>query len=174
MPQDALQTLVDNGLDKNKLRAICDDIVACDEDMRWAALLAYLIDNGNTIDPDEIEEAGWGDYTFSVGRATYKVLTDSEADDAAREYIEDSLWAFSASFLSCKTGLPEDVFTALADKCEGANDTFRTIIDGSCGIDDLVEDAIRSDGRGHFLNTYDGSEDDVSVGGEDFVVVRIN
>ena len=46
-------------------------------------------------------------------------------------------------------------------KCEGANDAILALIkktDG--GLDGFVEDAISADGRGHFLSSYDGDENE--------------
>lgn len=173
--QDALQTLIDGGLHRSKIRDICDDIVDCDYDERWAVVLAFLHEDGqNDIDPDQISEESYNDNTFCVAGKDYRVLTEDEADDAAREYIEDSLWAFNSNFLAGETGLPVVVFDALSRECESANDAVRSIVDGSCGIDEFVSEAIKADGRGHFLNSYDGNEHEVCVGGEYFYVYRVN
>jgi hypothetical protein len=40
-------------------------------------------------------------------------------------------------------------------KCEDANETIAALI---TDIDEFIEDAICADGRGHFLNGYDGEE----------------
>ncbi len=55
--------------------------------------------------------------------ADYLVLTDSEAEEKAEEYIKESLWAFNASFLSNVTGFDISIFEAIQanDKCEGNN-----------------------------------------------------
>jgi hypothetical protein len=172
--KDALQLLIDGGLKDDKVRDICDDIVECDSDERWAAMLAYDLDNGNRICPDDISEISYYDNGFSSGGAEYLVLTDDEADEVCAERIKDSLWAFNAEFLGCMTQLPDEVFTALADKCEDSNDAIERIIDGSCGLDDFVDNAVQSDGRGHFVASYDGEECEVCVGGETFLVYRIN
>ena len=87
----------------------------------------------------------------------YLVLTDEEADEAVREAIEESLWAFTPSFLSAHTGVDEEVFVALADRCEANNDSFKRMIKD---FDAFVEDAVSSDGRGHFLAGYDHEEHD--------------
>ena len=53
------------------------------------------------------------------------------------------------------------------NKCEGANDTIYAMIDRSCGgIENFVDAAISVDGRGHFMNSYDGNEDKVDMVGE--------
>jgi hypothetical protein len=41
------------------------------------------------------------------------------------------------------------------DKCEDANDTIAAMI---TDMDEFIEDAICADGRGHFMNFYDGEE----------------
>ena len=94
----------------------------------------------------------------------YLVLTDGEADEKAQEYIEDSLWAFNAEFILniCELDSGSNVIESLRKmqetSCEGCNDFIRALIEGTCGIDAFVEEAILADGRGHFLSTYDGEE----------------
>lgn len=112
---------------------------------------------GETLE-DLIEESSYTPNEYEAEGNTYLVLTDEEADEAAREGIAESLWAFNASFLAEQTELPEEVFTALQDKCEDANETFRKLVDTTCGLDSFVSEAVSSDGRAHFLNTYDGHE----------------
>ena len=51
--------------------------------------------------------------------------------------------------------------------CESANDTILALIDD---LDEFVQDAISSDGRGHFLSSYDGEE----VETENYYIYRIN
>jgi len=133
-------------------------------DEKVIALASFL-----DIDPGEIEE-GYDSNNFEADGCEYMVLTDSEADEMAREYIEQLLWAFNPSFLSGETGLPEEMFSALQDKCEGANDAFLQVIEQSCGLDSFVETAIGVDGRGHFLNTYDGEENEQG----EFFIYRTN
>lgn len=130
------------------------------------ALAAFL-----ECEPSELEESRHDASAFEQGSREYLVLTDSEADEKAREYIVDSLWAFNASFLASYTGLPDEVFTALQDKCEGANDTFRKLVErADGGIDGLIAEAISADGRGHFLNNYDGNENEQG----EFFIYQIN
>jgi len=97
----------------------------------------------------------------------YLVLTDSEADETAREYILDSLWAFNASFIIGECGLDmsgEESLKSMQEKsCEGANDFIKSLIEKTCGIDSFVDSAVSADGRGHFLSSYDGEENEVTV-----------
>jgi hypothetical protein len=111
------------------------------------------------IPADSIEELT--DNRYLIDGTEYLVLTDSEADDLARQYILDSLWAFNAKFIASHTenGLDEDAVKALADMqgklCESANLIVKALI---VDLDHFVNDAIMSDGRGHFMNSYDGHE----------------
>jgi DNA repair ATPase RecN len=41
-------------------------------------------------------------------------------------------------------------------------------------IDELIDDAIDSDGEAHFINSYDGSSDEIEVNGRRFIVMRID
>lgn len=93
----------------------------------------------------------------------YAVGTDEQATAACREYIRDSLWAFRPSFISSYTpeGVDEGVIKCLIEKkYEDANEAVARLIGDRLG--DFIDDAIKSDGRGHFLAGYDGNEIDSS------------
>lgn len=128
------------------------------------AIARFLDETPSDIDAD------YDDCTYTSGRAEYKVYTDEEADAACRDSIEDSLWAFNADFLASETGIDRIVFERLSDLCEGANDAVRSIIDATCGYDDFVKAAVSADGRGHFIATYDGDENDC----DGFYIYRVN
>ena len=104
----------------------------------------------------------------------FLVLTDEEADAHARQYIEESVWAFNASFLAGQTGLPESAFEALSKQCEEGNEPIMQMIRATCGIDSLVEAAISADGRGHYLARYDHEEGEFNNGRMTFYIYRIN
>ena len=111
--------------------------------------------------------------TFEVWSREYMVLTEHERYKKAKEYIQETLWAFLPSFLSKETGLPEEVFRALSEKCEDENDAILALVEKTCGLDDFVKSAIEADGYGHFLAYYDGEEEVVNVEGEDYFIYRI-
>ncbi len=98
-------------------------------------------------------------------------LSDEEADERAEEYILDSVWAFNPSFLSYHTDTDEEVFKLLQDKCEGSNDAILRMIKDK---DYFVEDAINSDGRGHFISFYDGEEHEQYINNDFYYCYRIN
>ena len=105
----------------------------------------------------------------------YAVATDDEADQACKENIKDSVWAFNASFILDECGLDfsgEDSLKAMQEKsCESANDFILSLIEKTCGLDSFVEAAISADGRGHFLSSYDGQEVELEGG---FFAYRID
>ena len=103
----------------------------------------------------------------------YLVLTDEEADEKVAEYIKESVWAFNPDFIVSHSSLPceavEMVQNFQYSKCEGANNTILALIDD---FDDFVSDAISADGRGSFLNFYDGEENEEMVNGTTYFIYR--
>jgi len=120
----------------------------------------------------EVDDYGYDDGDFSE----YRVLTDEEADELAYDYIMETLWAFSTSFLAGETGIDEEVFIALANngKCESNNDAVASLIKSSCGLQEFVDSAVSADGRGHFINSYDGNEHEVKVGRKTFYILKVD
>src|SRR5688572_9585292 len=130
-----------------------------DTETRIKALAKFL-----ACEPGEITEARYRENTFEFDREEYLVLTDSEADTATRATIEDSLWAFRASFIAAHANadLDDAAIKALekmqGELCESAGPLVRALIKD---FDHFVQDAIRADGRGHFLSGYDGEENEI-------------
>lgn len=112
------------------------------------------------LDKDEVQQGRRrsDDAYFEVASRQYLVLDDDEAEERARDYIRQSLWAFRPEFLSSYTprGVGTDVLRLLQEKCEDSNDALLALVGDR--FDDLASDAIGADGRGHFLATYDGNE----------------
>jgi hypothetical protein len=110
---------------------------------------------------------------FEACGGEYLVLTDDEADDKAREHIEQSLWAFNASFIASHTrnGLSTECIKALEEMqgklCESASPIIEGLIEN---MDHFVRDAIGADGRGHFISQYDGEENEEGA----FYIYRTN
>jgi hypothetical protein len=114
---------------------------------------------------------GEGDGFFSFGDREYMVLLDSEADERAKENIKEDIWAFNSYFLAshAKDGIDVDVIGAIQDngKCESNNKALTALIKD---YDHFVNDAIRCDGRGHFMNIYDGEENEMG----EYFIYRLN
>ena len=112
-------------------------------------------------DVDEIVTGRFCDCSFEACGGEYLVLTDEEADERTKEYIEQTLWAFDASFIAghTKNGLDDAAEKALAEMqgrlCESANPIVEALIED---MDHFISDAISSDGRGHFISHWDGEE----------------
>lgn len=94
------------------------------------------------------------------GGREYAVGTDKQADEAAREYIRETLWAFKTSFLArfVPESISTDILRVLQERYEGSNEAIARLVGDRLG--DLIDEAIQSDGRGHLLSPYDGNEID--------------
>ena len=127
-----------------------------DHDDRAKALHSFLVNDGFTKEEmDHIkfkvndDDTSYIDLDGANVNESYMILTDEEADEKVKEYIKDSVWAFNSSFLASHSKADEKVFQILAEQCESSNEAVLSLIDD---FDHFVEDAIMSDGRGHFLN----------------------
>jgi hypothetical protein len=121
-------------------------------------------------EPDDLTEERYDTYgltTFEHGRGSYAIGTDKEADDACQEYVKDSVWAFKSDFICDQCDLPWELAECLkgfqSAKCEGANDALLALVEKCTTLEDFTRAAISSDGRGHFLNGYDGNEEEVNA-----------
>ena len=137
------------------------------EDFRVVALSKHL----ELTEEEEKEIHYESNDTYCFGNEDYMVLTDDEADEKVAEYIKETVWAFNPSFLSCHSGIDEDVFKLLQDKCESSNEAILKLIKD---FDHFVQDAVRSDGRGHFLSGYDGEENDHEHDNETYYIYITN
>lgn len=109
-----------------------------------------------SIEQDGSEER----FEIDLGSREYLMLSDSKADEALKEYIKETAWAFNADFLAWNTELPEEAFTGIQEQCESANPAVLAMIEKTCGLDEFVKEAEKADGRGHFLSNYDSVEID--------------
>jgi hypothetical protein len=126
------------------------------------ALAAYL-----GVEPSEIGRVPYDDAMFEASGEEWLVLTDSEADDRAKDDILNSVWAFRPEFLAAHTvkGVDAEAIELIQDngKCESNNPVLLRLIDD---VEHFVADAIKADGRGHFLNRYDSEEIELKVNGK--------
>lgn len=129
------------------------------------ALAIHLKDKG-TFTPSDFEEA-----QHEVDMENYLVLTDEQADERCKEEIEEMVWAFTPSFLQAHTGVDADAIKKIQEMCEGANEPLTAMIKD---FDWFVEDAVRCDGRGHFLAGYDHEENEVTYNGTTYYIYRRN
>jgi len=112
---------------------------------------------------EELKQTSPGKYYFEYGNQEYLVLTEEEADDKAKEDILESLWAFNTDFILQHSNIEgnervEKSFKKMQQElCEDANEIVKAII---TDLDEFVDDAIETDGRGHFISRYDGEENE--------------
>ena len=140
--------------------------------MKKYILARWLRSNGIKLHMDEIAEISDDDDIFGFYGEEYLVLSDEGANEKAREYILDSLWAFNSSFLESHTGIDEEVLRQIQEKmCEGCNEVILRLIKD---IEHLISDAILSDGRGHFLSSYDGKENEIKYCKKYYYIYRVN
>lgn len=104
---------------------------------------------------------------------------EAAADKAAREAAQGSLWAFSSSwigqFLELNDSQTKAIEKMQGELCEDAQEIVALLIGDR--LDEFLNNAIEVDGRGHFLSTYDGEEDEgenVSPALAGKLVYRIN
>lgn len=127
-----------------------------------------------------IEDTKWKHYgrlpIIEVNGEEWAIaLTEEEATRAAEEYIEETAWTFGADYLQDITGIPEEMFRAVQDKCEGANDAILACIEATCGIETFRDHAIADNGRG-LLSGYNGEEEEFQLEGREDIsyAYRIN
>ena len=145
-------------------------------------LRKYLVEETKEFTAEELEteeftESEWD--TLEIAGREYLVCTEKEADEKAAEDIKNSLWAFNANFIldhSKLNGYNDATVKAFQQMqeslCENANELVSAIIED---IDEFIEDAISSDGRAHFLSTYDDEENETEDdNGETFYIYRLN
>ena len=157
---------------KSKTEITDNQITEAGHDLESAgqvrALCAHL-----DCEPDDLALETYDHYGLALyahGSRNYAIGTDAEADAACADYCKDSAWAFNASFLAGLTDLPEELFSALSEKCENGNDAVVRILEKTCGLEKFVAQAVSADGRGHFLSGYDGNENEEG----EFYIYRIN
>ena len=129
---------------------------------------------------EEVREEKYDSYglrVFSAYGLEYAIGSDEEAQEACKEYIKQSLWAFNASFIidHSKLEYSSDVEKCIKEMqgklCESANDLVKALIED---LDEFIEDAIGADGRGSFLSPYDGNEEEINIDSKYFYAYRLN
>jgi len=130
-------------------------------------------------DVEDVTEERYDMYglkVFSNGNEEYAIGSDDEATGAVKAYIKDSVWTFRSEFIASHTkggasnGMIKAI-QALQETCEDCNDDILSLIED---IDDFIEDAVSSDGRGMFLSPYDSNEQEIEIDDETFYAYRIN
>lgn len=112
-------------------------------------------------------------YETDDGKEYVVALSEAQADKAVREEIREQLWSFQAWFIVEHCDVSElnsyeinDFIKCLKQMqetmCESSNSIVYQLIMAGDGLESFVEDAIATDGRGHFLAGYDFKELELS------------
>jgi hypothetical protein len=94
------------------------------------------------------------------------VYDDIAADKMCYSHIVSNLWTFLPSFLAKCTQLPICIFELLAalNDQDRHQQAITALIMATCGLQTVVDEAIRVDGRGHYLSSYDSNEVKIEFG----------
>jgi len=145
---------------------------------RKLALASHLGIDADDIE-NEISEDRYTENAFDAEGKTFLVLTDEEADEAARDAVRDSLWACNASFLTSyiPTLRNERASRAwqkmVSELCEDAGPLVEAMLGNR--LEECLGDAVSLDGRGHFLAGYDSEESEVVIDNvSTFYIYRTN
>jgi len=104
----------------------------------------------------------------------YLILTDEEADEAVKESILSSVEYFNPDWVSYYTSIDDEEAIRAIQDTRNANETLISLMKAENRLEDFIEDSVSADGRGHFLNTYDGSEYEEKVNRTDYYIYQIN
>lgn len=131
-------------------------------------------------DIEEITKEEYNHYgmdIFSANGMEFAICTFEEAQQAVFEEIRQSLWSFNAEFIlvHSRVASSQAIVKALKEMqqklCEDSNEIIYALIED---IDQFVADAVNEDGRGAFLSTYDGEEQEIKINGITFYAYRLN
>lgn len=135
---EGLEAIAYEGTEEDARQQFEDDIEGTEEANIEANFRVFCSNNLT-----EIEELEADDY-----KEDYRVLTDSEADDAWEESLDNYL--------------EECIYPELTGNLKNYFD------------DDAWKKDARYDGRGHSLSSYDGCENEETVEGVTFYIYRTN
>jgi|DEB0MinimDraft_3_1074331.scaffolds.fasta_scaffold00790_3 hypothetical protein len=112
-------------------------------------------------------DSGWdGDYRVIAASAIDEIMQDELSDD---EYI---LGCFNDWFLASVLDIDVEVIEAM-QKAE-AFEAIGKLVISMDKLQELQAEYAGADGYGHHFSHYDGSEEEITLGGENYYVFRIN
>lgn len=129
-----------------------------------AHALAILLEL-NKEDVDDIDETNncYGECNYEVQGTNYFCGNKEEMLQAVEDYMDDSLWAFTPSFLGgygalrkLDSSAVDLILKPIQEQCEGGNEAIKELVDWDENKYEMAVDAVDADGFAHFLNGYDG------------------
>jgi len=142
-----------------------------DEEARLCAALVQMFD----LSENDLEHVEINETSVTVQGINYIAGNDEQMDEKTYEYIKDSAWAFNKGFIIDHSSVldndegSEQILSAIQEQCEGGNEAVLKLIDD---FEEFADDAISADGRGHFLNNYNGAEEEASINGVYYYACR--
>jgi hypothetical protein len=148
------------------------EIIEARNSARVEALLSFLGETDLTPDDVSVDDSR-AVPVLSIGRREYYVLTDKEAKKMAEDDARDSLWAFTASYICNYIGITDtrqiDAIEKMQEKlCEDAGPIIERLL--GADLEHFIRNAVAEDGRGHFIASYDGEENEQG----EFFIYRVN
>lgn len=135
------------------------------QEIQLNALASFLNCSPDELTPD-YEYYGTDVMVFERGDEQYICVNEEDREIAVAANIEQSLWAFKASFILDFIGADATDNTIKAfekmqsELCEDANDLIKAMVRWDNEQDDFITSAIDADEYGHFLAQYDGVENE--------------
>ncbi|MEK6829434.1 MAG: hypothetical protein AABY15_04855 [Nanoarchaeota archaeon] len=136
---------------KNKENPLSDDEKEELKELLEDDKIKALKQNLNLSDSEVLSISTKDEKRYCVNGFDYWVLTEEEAKEEATNYLTDDTYNYQSW-----------VEKLIKDKCT----------EDIKSIDDWAEWVIDSDGYGHILNGWDGSEDTEKVGEEEYYIMR--
>ncbi len=129
----------------------------------------------SSMDRDEVSLVVENLGSDSFENDSYRFIKESEALGLAIDMYDDDaymLGCFNADFIADMSDLSYEIVKALqeGEKYEAIG---QYLLDNDC-VGDMMEEYIRLDGYGHVFSSYDGDYEEVSIEGEDYIMMRIN
>lgn len=107
--------------------------------------------------------------------SNYRMIAADEIDDImGAELAEDEyiLGCFNARFLADVLGIDEDVILAM--QAAEAYEAIGRLVISMGKLERLQQKYVAADGYGHHFNHYDGSEEEITLGGQQYYIFRVN
>ena len=173
---ELLDNIEEEEEEKTDRKVLLDDIELFEDFEYPAAALALALNLELSINEiEDIEEED--DNRWACQGSEYFSGSEEDITERVKEYIEQSLWAFNASFLHSYSSISNTstwltIMEPIQQQCEGGNDAVKELVGWDDNADEITEDAIAADGYGHFLNSWDGTHDSIEISGETYIICQ--
>lgn len=110
----------------------------------------------------------------------YLVFNDKQATKYCKECILETLWAFNTDFIASFLDLNNWEYNSFiknfkklqSEICEDCNIIVKKLLGNK--LNEFIKEAIKIDGRGHFVSSYDGIENKFYYNRTYYYIYKIN